>query len=260
VAHSDKLPFWCRLSEALQPSLVHFAYCGRNPDCTRFLSFALDTSTCWFVEFEIHVRQTTRGMPCVGLVDASDSLSAEPPKYGQAQGDLSRQKHGKLAVSFSPECDKVFVNRPNRLDQLDSMFIEFGTDACHEEESNWTSWNYAAGGTRRLCRPYGQWNTTVKVGILVKDRQLSFMRWNARKEWCSSRVVFGDLPDQVIPAIFLSKCAGYATAEFVNLSASPPEMCTRCNGSCNADKPSRHLWPCDGDDDDVELLAHDEWS
>jgi len=250
LADSNGPPFWIRLAEALRPNIVHFTYCGRNPDCSRLLSFALDSASSWFVEFEISVRQGTNGIPCVGLVDASGHSSGRSWASGHIRQDLSRQGQGKLAVSFNPELDTVFSNR---LEGTRSMSIEFGTEACHEEISQWRTRTHDADGRRWLHTSVGQWRGAMKAGFLISDRQLTFFRWNARREWCSSRVVFIELPDQVIPAIFLSSCSGYATAQFINLSSSPPEMCTRCDALCHAVKRSSQLRPSDDDDDDSSV-------
>jgi len=232
VEHYHGIPFWKSLTDALHPNILHFMYCGRNPDCTRLLNFVLNTASCWFVEFEITVMPITNGMPCVGLVDASMDLSAEEREFGMVSRDLSRQSQmeGQLAVSFSPESKEIFAG-----------YKHGGSGAVRNVQSRETGhWR-----SMHTLSPAG--NNTVKVGFLVKDRQLTFCQPrqpHLRPEWCSSGIVFEDLPDEVVPAIFLTSCVGYASVRFVDLSASPPEICPWCED-------------CFGASSDLQVLPSD---
>jgi len=236
LADSEVTPFWRRLADALQPNLLHFTYCGRNPDCTRLLNLVLDTMGQWFVEFEICTTETTKGMPCVGFVDASTDLSMAQRASGKVPKDLSRRGRGKLAVSFSPESDKLYASRP---DASGSVNIDFGSESCRRGTvlrmlSQWSNWSRQVNG-----------RGTTKAGFFINNRQMTFFRWNMESEWCSSGVIFRDLPDQVIPAIFLTSCAGYTSIRFVNLRSQPPELCTRCEALGHGFKRGAYEWPSD---------------
>merc|ERR1712232_1352447 len=119
--------------------------------------------------------------------------------------------------------DTVFASRP---EATGSVNIDIGGEHCYASISQWKRRQNSDSEGRH-------WNTTIKAGFLINAGQLTFLRWNMRREWCSSRVIFEDLPDQVVPAIFLSSCFGYASVSFVNLCSSPPETCTQCDALCH---------------------------
>eukprot|EP00931_Biecheleriopsis_adriatica_P008440 TRINITY_DN109628_c0_g1_i1.p1 TRINITY_DN109628_c0_g1~~TRINITY_DN109628_c0_g1_i1.p1 ORF type:complete len:310 (-),score=19.14 TRINITY_DN109628_c0_g1_i1:186-998(-) len=227
---SDKIPFWRSLAEALQPNILHFMYCGRNPDCTRLLNLTLSTSACWFLEFEITTTHTTKGIPCPGLVDASIQLSPSQRESGKVPYDLSRRGMGKLAVSFNPECDRLFVSRPASTATMD---VAIGAQTCQASTLQQRQMRSVMPSSRT-------WNTTMKCGLFINKGQLQLFRWNAGREWCSSEMIFGDLPDEIVPAIFLLSCAGYASVNFVGLHPSPPATCMRCDPM----KKTNQQWPC----------------
>jgi hypothetical protein len=210
-------PYWKRLGDSLQPRRLILTYCGAPPDCTFLLGCALRTELTWFLEFEMAVAKAPNGTPCVGLVDARARVPPGYLKSGHVPRDMSRggAREGKLAVSFSPETGRVFASS-----LMQTRPEPHPPCCCCTATLNWG----------KLGDSSMTWNDPVKAGLLIKDRQLIFYRGNMSGQWRSSGVILGDLPDEVIPAVFLSSFSGFARVGFLNLWPSPPDVaCIHCD-------------------------------
>jgi len=209
-------PYWKRLGDALRPRRLTFSYCGAPPDSTCLLGAVLSTQSTWFLEFEMTVAKAVNATPCVGLVDARAQLSPGQLKSGKVPRDMSRKGGEELAVSFSPWSGKVFASslmqsRPMHLGQL---------PRCCIASLNWSSLDNSSNAQ----------NAPIKAGVLVAGRQLSFYRGSTNGQWRSSGVILRDLPDEVIPAVFMSSFVGFANVSFLNLWPSPPDVeCKECD-------------------------------
>lgn len=235
LASSIQGAFWRRVVDASRPSILYFSYCGKAPDCTRLVNMVLDTAGLWFVEFEVHAANKMNGMPCVGLVDASTELSEMQRESGKVPQDLSQERQGKLAISFSPACSKAF-------EEHGSEYVCVGLESCRKNKFRL---KMSGNPSRLLSDP-------IKLGLLIINRRLTFFRGDMRGEWCSSGVTFSDLPEKIIPAVFLSSCIGYASARFVNLWSSPPWMCGQCDTLDHFCQHQRgDAWLSDDSDDEL---------
>lgn len=223
-AGSDRAPFWRAMCEAVRPVLLHYTYCGPAPDCTRLLNMVLDSAGTWFVEFEMTTAKAPsskrfpnvrNGAPCVGLVEASARLTAQQRESGKVPWDMSRSRLGDLGISFNPECGQVFASG---LEVTRSAGMVAGAETWRTARVKWDPIDNLS---------------TLRAGFLLDAGKLSFFRGNQWGAWCSSRPVFGNLPGQVVPAVFLSSFVGYASVRFLDLRSSPPPSCDTC-AQCDA--------------------------
>lgn len=170
------------------------------------------------------VAKAVNGSPCVGLVDARAQLPTGQLKTGIVARDMSRKGSGELAVSFSPDCGKVFA----------SSLKHSSPTCCCTASLKWSS----------VGDPSMLWNAPIKAGLLVKDRQLTFYRGSMCGQWQSSGTILGDLPDDVIPAVFMSSFVGFAKVSFLNLWSSPPDVgCIHCDALGHGLKSGWCSWP-----------------
>jgi hypothetical protein len=175
------------------------------------------------VEFEMTVAKALNGTPCVGLLDARTQLTPGQLESGKVPRDLSRAGTGELAVSFSPESGKVFA----------SSLSGQRTPVC-TANLNW----------RNVGDSSMPWNAPLKAGLMIKDRQLTLYRGNMHGQWRSSGVILRELPDEVIPAVFMSSFVGFANVSFLNLWQSPPDVCcANCDMSGHGLKDDWCTWP-----------------
>jgi hypothetical protein len=117
---------------------------------------------------------------------------------------------GELAVSFNPEWGQVFA----------SNLVQSGPACYRTATLNWDC----------LGDSSTAWNNPMKAGLLIKNHQLTFYRGNMSGQWRSSGAILEDLPDKVMPAVFMSSFVGFARIGFVNLRASPPDVaCIHCD-------------------------------
>jgi len=209
-------PYWKRLGDALRPRRLLLTHRGAPPDGTLLLGCALRSDLTWFLEFEMAVAKAPNGTPCVGLVDARAQVPHGCLEAGHVPRDMSRggAREGELAVSFSPETGRVFAS------SLMQTRPEPRPFCCCAATLNWARFGDSSAA----------WNKPVKAGLLIKDRQLIFYRGNIEGLWRSSGVILDGLPDEVIPALFLSSFVGFARVGFLNLWPSPPEVaCIHCD-------------------------------
>jgi len=225
----DRRPFWRSIVDASRPNILHASYCWRTPDCTRLVNMVLDTAGSWFLEFEVRAADTMNGMPCVGIVDASTELSIMQRESGKVCQDLSQEKGGKLAISFNAACGKVFLP-----EDIGNEYVCVELDACRKNKF------------RLKMEGYSSRRDPIKVGVLIINRRLTFFRGDRQGEWCCSGFTFCDLPEQVIPAVFLSSFVGYASARFLHLWSSPPWMCGQ--GCCQSERGDAWLSDCSDDE------------
>lgn len=210
-------PYWKRLGGALLPRRLVLSTgqgnqdgqwrchnCGATPDCTVLLGAVLSTDFPWFLEFDMTVAKAFNGTPCMGLLDARTRLTPGQRKSGIVHRDLSRKGSGELAVSFSPASGKVFA----------SSLVQSKPTCCCTATLNWS----------KLGDPSMLWNAPIKAGFLIKDRQLTFYRAGISGQWQSSGAILGDLPDEVIPAVFMSSFVGFAWVGLQNFWTSPPDI------------------------------------
>jgi len=197
-------PHWRRLGRSLKPRQLCFHPRGAAPSGTRLLGAVLGTRGPWFVEFELTVARAPNGTPCVGLLDARAQLTPGQLESGKVPRDLSRVGSEEFAVSFSPESGKVFA----------SGLPGQRTPVC-TAGLNW----------RQIGDSSMSWNAPLKAGLMIKDRQLTLYRGNMHGQWRSSGVILRELPDEVIPAVFMTSFVGFASVRFLNLWQSPPDVC-----------------------------------
>lgn len=205
-------PYWKRLADALQPRRLILTRRGAAPDCTFLVGATLNTKLEWFLEFEMTVAKAGNGTPCLGLIDASVPLPPEQLESGFVPRDMSRRGStaGEMAVSFSPEWGRVFA----------SSLVQSEPKCYRTATLNWAS----------LGDSTATWNEPLKAGFLIKDRKLTFYRGNMVGQWRSSGVILEDLPDEVIPAVFMSSFVGFARVCLSNLWTSPPDVsCIHCD-------------------------------
>jgi len=211
LADSDQKPFWRSIVDASRPSILHSSH-WRPQICTRLVNLVLETAGSWFVEFEVYAASKMIGVPCVGLVDASTELSVMQRESGKVPQDLSQGSGGKLAISFSPAS--------GRLGWPEDGGSEYVCVELNSYQKN----------KFRLKMINNSRRDPVKVGLLIINRRLTFFQGDMFGTWCCSGFTFANLPEQIIPAVFLSSCVGYASARFVHLRSSPPWM--RGQGCC----------------------------
>jgi len=222
-------PYWKRLADALQPRRLILTYRGWAPDCTFLVGAVLNTKLEWFLEFEMTVAKAGNGTPCLGLVDASAQVPPEQLQSGVVPRDMSRRgsRVGETAVSFSPEWGRVFA----------SSLVQSAPVCYRTATLNWAS----------LGDSTATWNEPVKAGFLIKNKQLTFYRGNACGQWRSSGVILDDLPDEVVPAVFMSSFVGFARVNFSNLWTSPPDVsCVHCDKLGHGLSSDWCSWPPSG--------------
>ncbi|CAK0847331.1 unnamed protein product [Prorocentrum cordatum] len=151
-----------------------------------------------------HAGPVVRGVRADGLLDARAQLTPGQLESGKVPRDLSRVGSEEFAVSFSPESGKVFA----------SGLPGQRTPVC-TAGLNW----------RQIGDSSMSWNAPLKAGLMIKDRQLTLYRGNMHGQWRSSGVILRELPDEVIPAVFMTSFVGFASVRFLNLWQSPPDVC-----------------------------------
>lgn len=225
--HCDRiLPHWLSSRLALRPMTLFHQECSRPcTGFTHFLPFVLDALGPWFVEFEVTVARAINGAPRVGIVDASTWFSSTELQSRRVARDLSQKSAGSLAVSFSPQCGAVFATWPQQP-------CDAGRDT-YKAHLNWHEVNDASWW----------WNHPIKAGLLVWQRSLIFYRTNEWGTWHSSGIVVSDLPEQVMPALFLSSFVGFGSVRFAGLRSSPPQVCPCCDRWGHGLFSDWQVWP-----------------
>jgi hypothetical protein len=66
-------------------------------------------------------------------------------------------------------------------------------------------------------------NEAVIAGVYIENRAMTFYRLCHDGRWNSSGVLHHDLPEQVIPCMFMFAFKGYAKVTFLSLSRERPE-------------------------------------
>lgn len=168
------------------------------------------------VEYEVVVAKALNGPPRIGLVDASISLSEADCESGRVAWDLSQKGAGRPAISFSPQCGRLFATC---FDSLCNLSEGIRAPYCHTADLNWDAIGDASS----------RWNFPIQCGFLIESGALTLFRTSPWGAWHSSGVLCRDLPEEVIPAMFLSSFVGFAGVRFVKLWNSPPEVCPHCD-------------------------------
>merc|ERR1712151_621834 len=72
-------------------------------------------------------------------------------------------------------------------------------------------------------------NTAMIVALFFEDQKLSVYRMFRPGHWQSSGVICWNLPERVLPCVFMSSFCGLAEVAFAQLWASRPYICPCCD-------------------------------
>lgn len=254
------MPHWVRILAALKPVVLFKGYNADWPDLTKPLSFILESDGSWFIRFKIIASKALNGTPTIGLVDAEASpemmqkfewpLDLSRSKY-EWPVDLSRSAYRVspdetmpcFAMSFSPGCATVnatlveghaqeLVEMPTR-----SYLQVAGTGQGKKQHAYKANLNWPTLGDETK-----NWNYPIQAGLFVEKGCLSFWR-KAEGAWHSTGVICRELPDRVMPCVFLSSFVGYAQVQFSGLSYGPPPCCQHCDSTGHGIAGRWRPWP-----------------
>eukprot|EP00747_Dinoflagellata_sp_TGD_P193727 gnl/TRDRNA2_/TRDRNA2_60265_c0_seq1.p1 gnl/TRDRNA2_/TRDRNA2_60265_c0~~gnl/TRDRNA2_/TRDRNA2_60265_c0_seq1.p1 ORF type:complete len:211 (-),score=19.50 gnl/TRDRNA2_/TRDRNA2_60265_c0_seq1:45-599(-) len=173
------------------------------------------------------------GTPKIGIVDATSPCCTCETADGWSC-DLTMRKAGvSFAIGLAPGCGAVHVatDGAGPVQLSDSVVASSG-----EPESYWAVLKWPALGNEEA-----KWNMSIHTGVFLEKGNLTFYRKEQDGSWCSSGIICKNLPERVVPCMFMSSFVGYAKMRFVKMMKSPPAVNGR-SPKCNMQHGTKHGW------------------
>lgn len=217
-------PHWIRLKIATLPRLLISGCSNDWPELTRALPFTLDTKGPVFLEFRMVIANALNGSPRIGILDAESWRKAVPESerdWSCGRGDEA------FAISMSPSgCEMlstIVEGGSQRLEGLPSNPRPSGRSPRHEVYKARLNWPTET-------REHSKLNHPIRAGLFIKDGELSFWRIFRDGKWHSSGVICKDLPQSVLPCMFMFDFLGEAKITFERIRDAAPTSC--CARNC----------------------------
>mmetsp|Transcript_84910 Transcript_84910/g.150372 ORF Transcript_84910/g.150372 Transcript_84910/m.150372 type:complete len:291 (-) Transcript_84910:139-1011(-) len=219
---SNSKPHWMQLRTATVPRLLIAGRSEDWPELTRAFPFTLDTRGPLFLEFRMVIARAPNGSPRIGVLDAVSSSKVIP----ESSHDWSRGRGDKVfSISMSPSGGEVLAT----MVEGGSQKIEGLPTATNSRRSPRQNVYKATLNWPVETKEQAKWNPPIQGGLFLKDGALSFWRMFENGSWHSSGIICEDLPERVLPCVFMLDFMGYTHIAFESIKNKHPPICPHCD-------------------------------
>ena len=147
---------------------------------------------------------------------------------GVWSSDLSRsQDEGALfAMAFNPGSCSVHAS----IDGAGPVQLhDYGVNSSSSSHPTSPGFYRAALNWPPMGDDSAKWNLPIHAGLFLENGSLTLYRLNGNGPfWHSSGIICKNLPERVVPCMFMCSFVGHANVKFVKIWDSPPDVCPCC--------------------------------